>query len=75
MRGIYTGKFEEDVWPHQLGAPGEIQQIELPIDRFDPKYPRLSPQPQGLEVNDIYAVTIGEDAGLRVHLVEILPPE
>ncbi|MDG1892955.1 MAG: FecR domain-containing protein, partial [Verrucomicrobiota bacterium] len=60
MRGIYTGKFEEDVWPHQLGAPGEIQQIELPIDRFDPKYPRLSPQPQGLEVNDIYAVTIGE---------------
>jgi len=75
MRGVYAGKFETDVQPKQIGQVGEIQQIDLSLDAFWPLNPKLSSAPEGLEVSDVYALTIHRDAGLKVHRIEILPPE
>jgi hypothetical protein len=75
MRGIYAGKFETDLQPEQLGAAGEILTVELGLDVFWPLNPQLSPRPEGLEVSDIYALTINNDAGLKVHRIEIIPPD
>jgi len=72
--GIYAGKFETDVQPSQLGPAGDILEIELDLDAFWPLSPQLSPRPEGLEVSDIYALTIKHDAGLKVHRIEIIPP-
>ena len=73
--GIYAGKFETDVQPSQLGPAGDILEIELDLDAFWPLSPQLSPRPEGLEVSDIYALTIKHDAGLKVHRIEIIPPK
>jgi hypothetical protein len=75
MRGVYAGKFETDVQPEQLGAPGEILMVELEMEKFWPTSPQLSSKPEGLEVSDIYALTINNDAGLKIHRIEIIPPE
>ncbi len=75
MRGVYAGKFETDLQREQLGEPGEILSVELELDSFWPLNPQLSPRPEGLEVSDIYALTIKNDAGLKVHRIEIVPPE
>jgi hypothetical protein len=40
--------------------------------RFRPVGPRLSSTTQGLELSDVYALTIIEDAGLEMHHVELL---
>jgi len=72
--GVYAGKFETDVEPSQLGPAGDILEIELDLDAFWPLSPQLSPGPEGLEVSDIYALTIKRDAGLKVHRIEIIPP-
>ena len=53
---------------------GDILEIELDLDAFWPLSPQLSPGPEGLEVSDIYALTIKRDAGLKVHRIEIIPP-
>lgn len=72
--GVYAGKFETDIQPSQLGPAGDILEIELDLDAFWPLSPQLSPGPEGLEVSDIYALTIKRDAGLKVHRIEIIPP-
>ena len=43
------------------------------MSAFRPLHPELSPSPVGLELNDIYALTIVEDAGLELNRIEVLP--
>ena len=45
---------------------------DLSCCRFRPVGPRLSSTTQGLELSDVYALTIIEDAGLEMHQVELL---
>jgi hypothetical protein len=73
IRGVFAGKFEVDVTPAALGPAGETWQIDLPLSEFRPLQPQFSTSPDGLELTDIYALTIGEDAGLEVNHVELLP--
>lgn len=74
MRGVFAGKFEVDVPASALGPAGETWTVELPVSAFRPLQPELSPSPAGLELNDIYALTVVEDAGLELHRVEITLP-
>lgn len=73
MRGMYAGKFEVDVPPDTLGPVGRTWTVDLPISDFRSLQPKLYPDAQGLEVIDIYALTLREDAGLELHKVEVLP--
>lgn len=73
MRGVFSGKFEADVTAAELGVVGEPWTVELPVSAFRPLHPELSPSPAGLELNDIYALTIVVDAGLELNRIEVLP--
>ena len=45
------------------------------LECFRPLHPHLSPSPEGLEPNDVYALTVRENAGLDLHHLELVPPE
>jgi hypothetical protein len=72
MRGVFSGKFEVDVTAAELGDVGEPWTVELPVSAFRPLHPELSPAPAGLELNDIYALTVIDDAGLELNRIEVL---
>jgi hypothetical protein len=73
MRGVFAGKFEMDVQPESLGPAGSTWEVELPLKNFRPLQPQLSVAPDGLELTDVYALTIEEDAGLEINHVELRP--
>ena len=73
MRGVFAGKFETDLPPAALGPAGETWQVEIPLSDFKPLQPHLASSPDGLELTDIYALTIQEDAGLEINHVELRP--
>ncbi len=73
MRGVFAGKFEVDVPPDLLGPVGAPWQITLKAEDFRPLQPLLAAKPAGLELYDIYALTIHNDASLEIHQIEILP--
>ena len=73
MRGVFAGKFETDVQPTVLGPAGQTWQVEIPLQDFRPLQPQLSASPDGLELTDIYALTIRDDAGLEINHVELVP--
>jgi len=75
MRGVFAGKFEVDVPPASLRPVGETWEVELPLRDFRPLHPQLASSPDGLELTDVYALTIQEDAGLEIHHIELLPGE
>ena len=83
MRGVFAGKFEVDVQPASLGPVGKTWEVELPLGDFRPLHPQLASSPDGLELTDVYALTIQEDAGLEITHVELdagiietnVPPE
>jgi hypothetical protein len=35
--------------------------------------PQLAFSPEGLELTDVYALTIQEDVGLEIHHIELVP--
>jgi len=72
MRGVFSGKFEMDLPPQVLGPAGEPWKAELPLADFRPLQPELSARPEGLELKDVYALTIHEDAGLEIHHIELV---
>jgi FecR protein len=74
MRGVFAGKFEIDVTPQLLGPAGETWEVELPLADFRPLHPQLSSSPAGLELTDVYALTINDDAGLEANAIELVPP-
>ena len=75
MRGVFAGKFEVDVRPESLGPPGETWEVTLPLSDFRPLQPELAFSAERLELTDVYALTIKEDAGLEINHIELLPGE
>ena len=73
MRGAFTGKFEADVPAESLGPVGKLWTVSLPLSAFRALDPRLSPTPDSLELSDVYALTIIEDAGLELNHLELIP--
>ncbi len=73
MRGVFAGKFELDVPPALLRPAGETWEVELPLANFRPLQPQLYSSPDGLELTDVYALTIQEDAGLEINAIELVP--
>jgi hypothetical protein len=74
FQGVFGGKFEVDVSPSDLDQPGQIWQVDLPLDRFKALYPQLNQAAGGLQLIDVYALTVQEDAGLEILGVELIPP-
>lgn len=75
MRGVFAGKFELDVPASELGPAGQPWEITRRVSDFRPLQPQPAATPEGLELYDLYALTIQEDAGLEIHHVEVIPPE
>jgi len=73
IRGVFAGKFEVDIPPASLGPAGETWEVELPLADFRPLHSHLAASPDGLELTDVYALTINEDAGLEINHIELLP--
>lgn len=73
MRGVFAGKFEADVPPASLAPAGETWEVELPLGDFRPLHPQLAASPDKLELTDVYALTIEQDAGLEINHIELLP--
>jgi hypothetical protein len=74
MRGVFAGKFEVDVPARLLGPAGQTWTVDLPVSKFRPLHPELSATPDGLEITDIYALTVIKDAGLKLQRIEVLLP-
>ena len=75
IRGVFAGKFEVDIPPASLGPAGETWEVELPLANFRPLHPHLAASPEGLELTDVYALTINEDAGMEINHIELVPRE
>lgn len=73
MRGAFAGKFEIDVQPATLGSAGETWDVVLPLTDFRLLHPHLAASPEGLELTDVYALTVKEDAGLEINHIELVP--
>lgn len=73
MRGVFAGKFEMDVSAEDLGVAGETWEVELPLAQFRALHGHLADTPDGLELKDVYALTLNRDAGLEISSVELLP--
>jgi hypothetical protein len=70
---MFAGKFEIDVRPDSLGPASETWEVSLPLSDFRPLQPQLSFSHEGLELTDVYALTIQEDAGLEIQHIELGP--
>ncbi len=75
VRGVFAGKFETFVPAKKLGPPGAEWEVRLPLSSFRPLHPQLAASPDGLEIHEVYAVTITEDAGLELTRVELVPSQ
>ncbi len=73
IRGVFAGKFEVDIPPTSLGPAGETWEMDLPLANFRPLHPYLATSPEGLELTDVYALTVREDAGLEINHIELIP--
>ena len=49
--------------------------MDLPLRDFRPLNPQLASSPDALELTDVYALTIKDDAGLEINHIELLPRE
>ena len=73
IRGVFAGKFEMDVPAASLGPAGETWNVELPLANFRALHPHLAASPEGLELTDVYALTVRQDAGLEINHIELVP--
>ncbi|MFN9447022.1 MAG: hypothetical protein ACK57Y_13475 [Pirellulaceae bacterium] len=71
MYGVFAGKFEIDIPASMLGKSGEVWEVMIPLRDFQPLNPYLSTVPDGLELNDVYALTIVDHAGLEITEMEL----
>jgi len=71
----FEGKYELDVLEQELGEPGRLHMMDIPVDAFQSKRPSVLGDAYGLEVDHVYALNLFKDAGLVLHKVEILGPE
>lgn len=73
MRGAFAGKFEIDIPSAKLGPAGQTWEVELPLGDFHALHPHLATSPDQLELTDVYALTVQEDAGLEINHIELVP--
>jgi hypothetical protein len=73
IRGVFAGKFEVDVPPASRGPAGETWEVELPLANFRPLHPLMAASPEGLELTEVYALTVKEDSGLEINHIELVP--
>ena len=73
MQGAFAGKFEIDVPSPTLGPAGATWEVDLPLASFRPLQPQLAGSPEGLELTDVYALTLEEDVGLEINHIELVP--
>ena len=73
VQGVFAGKFEIDIPADRLSASGEEWEIEIPLADFHPLPTQAVDSPLGMELTDVYALTITTDAGLELHDIELLP--
>jgi hypothetical protein len=71
MYGVFAGKFEIDIPGGLLGPAGELWEVAIPLRDFQPLNPYLSSVPMGLELNDVYALTIEDHPGLEIIEIEL----
>ncbi len=71
MHSVFAGKFEIDVPASSLVQSGEYWEVEFPLSDFRPLHPHLASSPEGLELTDVYALTIADDAGLEITSIEL----
>jgi len=71
MQGVFSGKFEVDVPPQRQARDGDAFEVELTLADLVAINPTLADTAEGLEVADIYALTILEDAGLEIVSIEV----
>ena len=71
MQGVFSGKFEVDVPPQRQSRNGDALEVELTLADLVAVNPTLANTAEGLEVADIYALTILEDAGLEIVSIEV----
>lgn len=73
VRGVFAGRFETDVPAKRLGPPGAEWEVRLPLSSFRPLHPQLAASPDGLEILEVYALTVIEEAGLELTHIELVP--
>ena len=73
IRGVFAGKFEVDIPSAELGPAGSTWAVAIPLAKFRPLQPELSSSPEGLELTDVYALTVKDDAGLEINHIELTP--
>jgi len=71
MQGVFSGKFEVDVPPQRQARDGDTFEVDLTLADLVAINPTLADTAEGLEVADIYALTILEDAGLELVSIEV----
>ena len=71
MRGVYAGKFGMEVRSDSFGPAGETWEVSLPLSEFRPLQPQLAFAPEGLELTEVYALTIQKEAGLEINHIEL----
>jgi ferric-dicitrate binding protein FerR (iron transport regulator) len=71
MQGVFSGKFEVDVPPQRQARDGDAFEVDLTLADLVAINPTLADTAEGLEVADIYALTILEDAGLEIVSIEV----
>ena len=71
MQGVFSGKFEVDVPPQRQARNGDAFEVALTLADLVAVNPTLANTAEGLEVADIYALTILEDAGLEIVSIEV----
>ena len=75
MYGVFAGKFEIDVPASSIHSGEAYWTVELPLSDFHPLHPHLAVSPEGLELTDVYALTIANDASLEITRIELVPPK
>lgn len=70
-RGVFAGKFEVDVPPDRLPNGADGWEANLSVGDFQALFPHLAASAEGLEVQDVYALTVVEDAGLEITGIDI----
>jgi ferric-dicitrate binding protein FerR (iron transport regulator) len=71
MQGVFAGKFEVTVPAENMSWDGEQWLVSLQVSDFHAMNPQLATSPIGLEVGDLYAVTLDPDAKLQLTGIEM----
>lgn len=81
MQGVFSGKFEVSIEADDLQWDGPQWEVALQVSDFEAMNPQLAISPIGLEVGDLYALTLDPEAKLQLTGISVadgaesLPPQ